>query len=273
MPKLIITAAVCGSHPTKEMNPAVPYTPQEIAEEAIESWRAGAAIAHIHVRDPSTGAPAFDPSLFKEVVERIRTECDILINLTTSGLHLEGSEVIQRRLQPIDLHPELCSLDVGSLNFRNRVFVNSPEWSELASRRMLEEGVKPELEVFELGHIRQAIDLIDRGLVQEPAYFQLCMGVGWGIGGTTENLEFMRKKIPENAQWSVLGVGKSQRQMLAAGLRLGGHIRVGFEDNLYIQKGVLAASNAQFVEMAVEMAESMGREIASPDEAREILNI
>ncbi len=273
--KVIITAAITGSAPTKEQNPAVPYTPKEIAESAIECWREGAAIVHIHVRDPQTGDANSDVELFREVVERIRDHSDILINLTTSGFHLRGraEDQLEIRLAPLALGPNICSLDVGTLNFRGGVFVNSPEWGVLAAKRMREYGVKPEIEVFDLGHISQAIDLIEQGLIESPPYFQLCMGVKWGIEANIENLLFMKSKLPSNAKWSVLGVGKTQLPMIAMGILLGGNIRVGFEDNLYLSKGVLAESNAQFVKNAVKLVQQLQREVASPNEARRILEI
>jgi 3-keto-5-aminohexanoate cleavage enzyme len=275
MDKVIITAAVTGSAPTKEMNSAVPYSPAEIAQSAIECWRAGAAIAHIHVRDPETGRPDFRVELFREVMERIRGECDMLINLTTSGFHLqgEGEEIIEKRLQPVALRPEICSLDVGSMNFRGRVFVNPPDWGEAAAKRMQEYGVKPEIEVFDVGHIYQALNLIQNELVEEPPYFQLCMGTKWGIEATAENLLFMKSKLPPNAQWSVLGVGKAQLPMIALGMLLESNVRVGLEDNLYLRRGVLAKSNAELVEMAVRLAHHLQQEVATPKEARDILGI
>ena len=160
MDKLIITAAVCGSAPTKQQNPNVPYTPEEIADEALAAWRAGAAIAHIHVRDPDTGVPVTRLDLFAEVVERIRSESDLIVNLSTSGFHLDGADADEVRLLPLELKPDLCSLDVGSLNFRGGVFVNSADWVERAAKRMRDAGVKPEIEVFDIGHIRQAMHLI-----------------------------------------------------------------------------------------------------------------
>ena len=273
MDKVIITAALTGSRTTKAHNPAVPYTPQEIAEDAVACWQAGAAVVHIHVRDPQTGAPSMDLALFREVVERIRARCDVVLNLTTSGLHLEGPDVLERRLAPVTLHPDLCSLDIGSVNFRDRVFLNPPEWGEMAARRMREHGVKPEIEVFDVGHVAQALDLIARGLVEEPPYFQLCMGVPWGIPATPENLLFLRSQLPPGARWSVLGVGRAQWTMVALGILLGGHVRVGFEDNVYLERGVLAASNAQMVEKAVRLVRDLGREVASVDEARAILGL
>jgi len=273
MKKVIITAAVTGSHPTKEMNPAVPYSPAEIAAAAVECCRAGAAIAHIHVREPETGLPAFRLDLFREVVERIREQCDLNINLTTSGFNIQGDDIIAQRLQPLALKPELCSLDIGSMNFRDRVFFNPPAWGQTAVKRMREAGVKPEIEVFDIGHIYQALALIESDEFEPPPYFQLCMGAKWGIEATPENLLFMKSKLPPGAEWSVLGVGKSQLAMIGMALILGGHLRVGFEDNLYIRKGEPAKSNAQFVEMAAELAHKFQRVVATPDEARDILGL
>jgi 3-keto-5-aminohexanoate cleavage enzyme len=273
MEKVIITIAVTGSRPTKQMNPAVPYSPKEIARSAIESWRAGAAIAHIHVRDPETGAPASDLNLFREVVDRIRGETDLILNLTTSGLFLQGDNSFKKRLRVLELQPEICSLDVGSMNFQDRAFINPPEWGELAAKTMLEQKVKPEIEVFEIGHIRQAIDLVERGLIQEPAYFQLCLGVKWGADASRASLMFLKGKLPSNAKWSVLGVGQHQLAMITAGIEEAGHVRLGFEDNLYLRKSVLAESNSQFVKQAVDLAHQLDRDVATAEEARTILGL
>jgi 3-keto-5-aminohexanoate cleavage enzyme len=273
MRKVIITAAVAGSRPTREMNPATPYSPQEIAEAAVDSWRAGASITHIHVRDPKTGAPDFKMDYFIEVMERIRKQCDIIINLTTSGLRLTGPNMIEERLQPVTLRPEICSFDLGSLNFQDKVFYNPPEWGEAAPKRMREYDVKPEIEVFDVGHIYQAIHYIERGLIENPPYFQLCMGTRWGIEATPENLLFMKSKLPSDARWSVLGVGRAQLQMITMAILLGGNIRVGFEDNIYLREGVLAKSNAQFVKMAANLVTSLQCEVATPNEARDILGL
>ncbi|GIV67932.1 3-keto-5-aminohexanoate cleavage protein [Caldilinea sp.] len=273
MNKVIVTVAVNGSRPTKAMNPAVPYTPAEIADAAVEAHRAGAAIAHIHVRDPESGTPSSRLELFAEVLDRIRSRCDMLVNLTTSGLHVTGQDALEQRLAPVQLRPDLCSLDIGSLNFRDRLFANPPEFGEEAARRMQAAGVKPEIEVFDVGHIDQALDLIGRGLIEPPPYFQLCMGVKWGIPATPENLLFMRSKLPADAQWSVLGVGAAQWTMVAMGVLLGGHVRVGFEDNLHLRKGVLARSNAELVEQAVRIAQALQREVATPAEARAMLHL
>jgi len=271
--KIIVTVAVTGSRPTKEMNPAVPYSPKEIVEAAVACHKAGAAIVHVHVRDPKNGRPDFKIELFKEVLDGIRQRCNILVNLTTSGLFLDGPDVILQRLQPVSLKPDLCSFDLGSINFQDRVFLNSPKWAEAGAKYMQEKGVKPEIEAFDVGHIYQAIDLIQRGLIDDPPYFQLCMGVKWGMEASPENLLFMKNKLPTNAEWSVLGVAKDQLPMITMGILLGGNIRVGFEDNIYLRKGVLASSNAQMVEMAVDLAQRLGRQVASTHEARQILGI
>lgn len=273
MKKVIITAAVTGSFPTKEMNPAVPYSPAEIAAAAIDCSRAGAAIVHIHVREPETGRPAFRLDLFREVVERIRERCNLIINLTTSGFNIQGDDLIAQRLQPLSLKPEMCSLDIGSMNFHDRAFINPPEWGQAAVKSMREAGVKPKIEVFDTGHIYQALAFIEKSEFEPPPYFQLCMGTKWGIEATPENLLFMKSKLPPGTQWSVLGVGKAQLSMIGMALILGGNLRVGFEDNLYIRKGEPAKSNAQFVEMAAELAHQFQRDVATPDEARDILGI
>ena len=271
--KIIITAALVGSRPMKENNPAVPYTPREIITAAVESHKAGAAVVHIHVRDPETGAPSSNAQYFKEVLEGIRDKCNIIVNLTTSGLNIEGPDATEERLKPVYLKPDMCSYDHGSMNFFDRAFVNSPEWAEKCALAIMKAGVKPEIEVFDVGHIHQAKDLIDKGLIAPPPYFQLCMGVKWGVGGEIEDLLFMKSKLPENALWSVLGVQKTQLPMITMSMLLGGHVRVGFEDNLYLKKGVLFRNNAETVEVAANLAENLGRSVASPTEARNILGI
>ena len=270
--KIIITAAVTGSFPTKEMNPAVPYTPEEIVNAAVDCYHAGAAIAHVHVRDPKTGQPAYEIDLFRRVLEGIRSRCGMIVNLTTSGLRLSPDD-ITGRLEPISLKPDICSFDLGSVNFQDRVFINSPQWAETAAKCMQKEAVKPEIEVFDVGHIYQAIELADRGLINDPPYFQLCMGVKWGISATAENLLFMKSKLPSKAVWSVLGIQKAQLPMITMGMLIGGHVRVGFEDNIYLKKGVLLSSNAQMVEISADLAERLGRSVATPEEARHILAI
>ncbi|MCH2575686.1 3-keto-5-aminohexanoate cleavage protein [Candidatus Poribacteria bacterium] len=273
MNKTIITVAVCGSVPTKEMNPAVPYTPKEIADSAIDSYKAGATIAHIHVRDPETGVPTSDISLFSEVVDRIRNSCDMIINLTTSGINLKGENVIEQRLEPVKLLPEICSFDIGSMNFQHRPFINSPEWGRLAAKRMREYGIKPEIEVFDMGHIRQAKHWLKEGLIDDPPYFQLCMGAGWGIEATPDNLLVMKNALPPGVIWSVLGVGRMQLPMITMAMLSGGHVRVGFEDNIYLRRGELLKSNAQIVEVAANIIQQLQGEVANTNETREILGL
>jgi 3-keto-5-aminohexanoate cleavage enzyme len=197
----------------------------------------------------------------------------MIVNLTTSGLMLSGQNVIEQRLEPVTLRPDICSLDIGSLNFQDRVFINPPEWVEIAARRMLEYGVKPEIEVFDIGHIYQTLDYIRKGFFKNPPYFQLCMGTKWGMEGTLENLLFSKSKLPDNAVWSVLGVGKSQLPMITTAVLLGGNIRVGFEDSIYLKRGILAKSNAHVVEMATNLVHHLQHEEASAEEARVILGL
>ena len=273
----MITAAISGSRPTKKMNPAVPYTPKEMITAAVECFHAGASIVHIHARDPDTGVVTDDIDLYREILEGIREKCDIIVNFTTSSAFVDpkgkGDEITKRRLQVVDLKPDLCSFDVGSINLQNRTFINPPDFTNKAPIYMKERGVKPEIEVFDTGHIYQAIDLINKGLFESPPYFTLVMGVKWGIPATVENLLFMKQKLPTEAEWSVLGVGRTQDLMVAMGILLGGHIRVGFEDNIYIKKGILAKNNAEFVDRAAELSTRMGREVVTPSEARTILKI
>ncbi len=272
MKPVIISAALVGSRPTKEMNPAVPYSPAEIADSAVEAYHAGAAIVHIHVRDPETGRPSSDFALFAEVVERIRARCPVLVNLTTSGFNLESQDP-DARLEPLALQPDICSLDVGSVNFDSRPFVNSPHWCDTAARRTQDLGIKPELEVFDAGHIDQAADLVARGLVDAPPWFQICLGIKWGMPASLGNLLFMHSLLPAGVEWSVLGVGRHQLEVTTMAPFLGGHIRVGFEDNLYMARGTLAQSNAQLVERATNILRLINLAPATVAETRTILNL
>jgi 3-keto-5-aminohexanoate cleavage enzyme len=271
--KLIITAAVCGSAPTREQNPNVPYSPKEIAQEALKCWRAGASVVHVHVRDPKTGQPDFKREFFKEVVERVRAESDMLINLTTSAFSIKDPNPDEARLMPAELGPDLCSLDVGSLNFRGNVFINSAEWVEKAAKRMQQKKVKPEMEVFEVGHVLQAADLVEKGLIEAPPYFQICLGIKWGAPADLPSLLSFVDRLPQGALWSVLATGANQLPLTTHAMLMGGNVRVGFEDNLYLSRGVKAKSNADFVERTVKLARILGREVATCAEAREILHL
>lgn len=274
MEKLIITAAVTGSGPSRKDNPNIPFSPKEIADEIVRSYEAGASIAHVHVRDPETGGPSFSLEHFREVRDLVRSRCDILLNFTTSALNITGENVLEQRLSHSELGPELCSLDITSMNYRNRVFINPPEWGPLCAKITREKGIKPELECFDTGHIGLHKRLIDQGLLEPPYFFQICMGTDSQMEATSKNLLFMIDLLPsENVVWSGMGIGRHQFHIIAVAMLNGGHARVGFEDNVYLSKGVLAKSNAELVEKAVRLAKEFGREIAQPDDARKILKI
>jgi uncharacterized protein (DUF849 family) len=286
MDKLIITVALIGNTTTRERNPHPPMTPKEIAESAIESYHAGAAACHVHVRDLITRAPSVEYELYREVFERIRGKCDMIINLTTgSGGRLlydpvakvwdiSGLKTPEERVEHVlRLKPEICSLDIGTMNMGGWAFINLVPTVEKMATLIKEAGVKPEMEVFDLGHIRMARNLARKGLVEEPLLFQLCLGVSGGIGATLEDMILMRGHLPENALWSAFGVGPAHFPIATASIIAGGHARVGFEDNLYLQAGVLAISNAQMVRKVVEIANHLDREVATSEEARRILGV
>lgn len=288
MEKLIVTAAIIGNMTSRDKNRHIPILPKEIAESAIESYNAGATICHIHVRDPETEQPSMEFELYQEVVERIRDKCDMIINLTTgSGARLDYDEnsknnpwdtsFLKNPEERIDhvlrLHPEICSLDVGSVNFGPRVFVNLLPHIEKMAYMIKQAGTKVELEVFDMGHISIAKHLIKKGLVNDPPLFQLCMGIPWGIEATFENLIYMHSNLPKNAIWSGFGVGQAEFPMVTVSILMGGHARVGFEDNVYISKGNLSNSNAQFVKKVIHIAKLFDREVADIKETRKILEI
>ena len=274
MEKLIITVAVTGSGATRENNPNVPYSPAEIADEIVRSCEAGASITHVHVRDPKTGAAAFEMDYFREVRDRVRSRCDILLNFTTSSFNLTGENILEQRVGPIALNPDLCTLDIASMNIRNRVFINPPEWGPFCIKVANERGVKPELECFDIGHIGLFENLINDGLIEPPYFFQICMGTAGGIGASNKNFLSMVDALPEkDVVWSSLGIGRHQFPTAVMSIINGGHVRVGFEDNIYLSKGVLANSNADLVEKVVRLAKELGREIATPYDTRKILKI
>jgi 3-keto-5-aminohexanoate cleavage enzyme len=245
--KLIITAAITGSRIPRDVAPHIPITSEEIVLSAIESWNAGAAVIHIHVRDPKTGLGSQDLKLFRHVVEPLRKKTDLLLCLTTSGI--PGRNLpIEERLKPLDLEPELASFDAGSINLGGAVFINTPEFLEAAAKRMREKG-------------------------EEPLHFQFVLGTPWGSPATPQSFLHLYEYLPRKSTWSIIGIGKGHLPMAMMGLIMGGHIRVGMEDNIYYQRGMLATSNAQFVERIVRIAREYGREVATPTEAREILGV
>ncbi|PWK16312.1 3-keto-5-aminohexanoate cleavage protein [Tumebacillus permanentifrigoris] len=269
MEKLIITVALVGAEVTREHQPNLPLSPDEIADAAYEAWKAGASIAHIHARDGAGGASQ-DRDIYQEIIAKIEAKCDIIVQVSTGGaVGMTPAE----RLQPVTLRPEMATLTVGTVNFGDDVFMNTPRDIETFAQAMLDHGVRPELEIFDVGMITNALRLLKKGLVREPLHFDFVLGVPGAIAGTVENLLHMVRSIPEGSTWSVAGVGRAQLPLNTMAILLGGHVRVGFEDNVYYEKGVLATSNAQFVERIVRLSKELGREVASPQEARKILGL
>ncbi|KPU27420.1 3-keto-5-aminohexanoate cleavage protein [Caloranaerobacter sp. TR13] len=269
MQKLIITAALTGAEVTREQQPNLPITPEEIAEAAYESYMAGASIVHIHARDKD-GNPTQDYEVYKEIKERIEAKCPVIFQPSTGGAVWHTPE---ERLQPVELRPEMATLSCGTCNFGPDVFMNSQEYMEKFAKRMKELGVKPELEIFERGMIKNALTLVKKGLIDEPLHFDFVMGVPGAIPGEIRDLLYLVESIPKGSTWTVAGIGRYELPLATAAILLGGHVRVGFEDNIYYKKGELAKSNAQLVERIVRLAHELGREVATPDEAREILSI
>ena len=286
--EVIVSCAVTGAGDTKDKNSNVPVTPEEIAQAAAEAARAGAAVAHIHVRDPQTGKGTNDPPLFGEVVERIReSETDVVINLTAGGggdfipddedpsRGAPGTDVQspeERHAHVGELLPEICTLDCGSYNFADFVYLNPEQWVRRQARLIRESGVKPEIECFDLGHVRLARTLYEEGLFEDPPFFQLCLGIPWGAEADAATMLAMRDKLPAGAEFAGFGVGRMQLPMAAQSVLLGGHARVGLEDNLYLDKGV-PATNGALVERAVSTIENLGARTLSPAEARERLGL
>ncbi|MEA5006008.1 MAG: 3-keto-5-aminohexanoate cleavage protein [Rikenellaceae bacterium] len=271
MAKLIITAAICGAEVLKEHNPAVPYTIEECAREAKSAYDAGASIIHLHVRNDD-GTPTQDKNRFKDVMDEIYKLCpDVIIQPSTGGaVGMTNDE----RLQPTELIPEMATLDCGTLNFGgDDIFENTENTIKYFGTKMIERGIKPELEVFDKSMIDMALRLGKKGFIQNPMHFDFVMGVNGGISGELRDFVFLRGSIPADATYTVAGVGRYEFPLAAAAIIDGGHVRVGFEDNVFLSKGVLAKSNGELVAKVVRMAKELGREIASPIEAREILGI
>lgn len=272
MEKLIITVGITGSRITRQQTPYIPILPEEIAQSGIEAWRAGASLLHIHVRDPKTGLGTQDLSIFKEVVDRIRSETDAILCLTTSGIPGRNLPVSER-LQPLSLQPELVSFDAGSINMGENVFLNPKEFLDALAKETLEKGIKPELEVFEVGMVYTCLKYLEKGMMKPPLHFQFVLGTPNGMPATAKSLLHLTEVIPGNSTWSVIGVGPGQLPMAMIAMTLGGHVRVGLEDNVYYSRGVLAKTNAELVERVVRIAKEFGREIATPSESRKILQL
>jgi 3-keto-5-aminohexanoate cleavage enzyme len=271
MADTIITIAPTGAWPTKEHNPAIPLTPREIAEDVFECWQAGAAVAHLHMRDDE-GKGTMDKGRFIETVGRIRDCCDVVLNLTTSGDLNATDETRMAHL--IELKPELASYDAGTMNWmHSTLFINHPAFLEKLAQVMNENGVKPEIEVFDAGMFYNALHYMKKGVLRGPGYFQFVLGAAGGIGASVENLVFLKGLLPPDAVWSAFGIGAAHLPILFATLALGGHIRVGMEDNVLYAKGRLAKNNAEFVARAARIVREANGTVATPAGARQILDL
>jgi uncharacterized protein (DUF849 family) len=287
--EVFITCAVTGSADSVGKNPHVPVTPAQIAASALEAHAAGAAIVHLHVRDPQSGLASRDSALFREVVRRIRSEnSGVILNLTggMGGDILFGPEQEPLALRPgtdfvgpqeriahvLDLVPEIGSLDCGSLNFDEQLYGTTPSFLRSMARAYQRRGILPELEVFELGHIELAKQLLAEGLIDQPALFQLCLGIKYGAPASSEAMKAMRDALPAGSRWSAFGLGRMQMPMAAQSVLLGGNVRVGLEDNLYLDKGI-PATNAQLVERARAIVELLGVRVLTAPETRERLGL
>ena len=285
---IIISCAITGSGDTTSHSRFVPITPKQIADDALAAHTAGAAIVHLHVRHPETGAPSRDIVLYREVVQRIRDSgSSVVINLTTGiGARFSpdendpnrnaspGMALPEDRMNHVlELRPDICSLDVATMNFGKHAFINTPDHIEQIAKAVRAAGVKPELEVFDLGHLALARHLYSKGLFADPPFFQFCLGVPWGAPATVESMQTMKSMIPAGSNWSAFGVGSQQFPMVALAIVLGGQVRVGLEDNLYLAKGVLAEGNAPLVERTVRIIRDLGAEVATPANARKMLGL
>ncbi|MEL7649125.1 MAG: 3-keto-5-aminohexanoate cleavage protein [Sedimentibacter sp.] len=271
MDKVIITVATTGAWGTKENTPYIPLTPEEIADEVYACAKAGASIAHIHARDKD-GKESVSPIIFAEIVERIKQKnCNVILNLSTAAPPPDDA-----RLVPISiLKPEMASYDCGSINWmHHHVFLNEPAFLEKLGICMQENNIKPEIEIFDAGMMYESIYYLKKGILKSPPHYQFVLGAPGGMDATVKNLLFLYEMLPPNSTWSAFGIGKNHLPIMYAALALGATgIRVGMEDNIYYSKGLLAKSNAEFVNRAVRIIHELGKEVAAPDEAREILGI
>jgi 3-keto-5-aminohexanoate cleavage enzyme len=267
MDKLIITAALTGAETSKEANPALPTSPAEIAEAACLCRQAGASMVHLHARNPD-GSSTQDPKVFGEIIDLIRQRSDVIIQVSTGGA---VGMTAKERLQPVELGPDMATLSTGSVNFGEDLFVNTMGDIRTFAQTMLARGVRPEIEAFDSGMVQNALALVREGTLQLPLHFDLVLGVPGAMPGTPEALMYMKSLLPAGSTWTVAGIGRAELALGTMAIILGGHVRVGFEDNIYYKKGQLAQSNAQLVERIVRLAGELGREVATPAEARKIL--
>jgi 3-keto-5-aminohexanoate cleavage enzyme len=268
MEKLIITVAPTGNVPTRQVNPNLPITPDEIAEDIYCCYQAGAAVAHIHARNEAD-EPTADPLIFAEIAERVREKCDIIIQFSTGA---RAGKTVEERGACIELAPEMASLTTGSSNFSNMVNYNPPKLIKDLAQKMKQKGVKPEVEVFDLSALEYAKYLVRKAVLKVPLHINLVLGVPGSAGGSARNLFFLIESLPKDCTWSVTSIGWSHRQLSALGLVLGGHVRTGLEDLNELEKGV-PVSNLQLVQRVAALASAYGREVATPAEAREILGL
>lgn len=269
MDKLIITAALTGAEVTRQEQPNLPISPDEIAAAAYECWQAGASIVHLHARKPD-GSSTQDAEVFKEIITAIRSRCDIIIQVSTGGaVGMTAGE----RMAPLALRPEMATLTTGTVNFGDDIFVNSQADIELFAQVMQQRGIKPEIEVFDSGMITTALRLVKKGLLAAPLHFDFVLGVPGGAPATPKTLQHFVDCIPAGSTWSVAGIGAGELPMGVQAILLGGHVRVGFEDNIFYRKGVLAQSNAQLVDRIARIGTELGRDVATPAQARKMLSI
>jgi uncharacterized protein (DUF849 family) len=286
--EVIITCAVTGAGDSVGRHPDIPVTPEQIAASALEAAEAGAAIVHIHVRDPKTGKADRKPHLYRDVVERIRAaDRKVILNLTAGmggdfvpddrepwrgGQGTDMASVEERLVHVEELRPDVCTLDCGSMNYAASAYVSTPHMLRAMAGRIKGLGVKPEIEAFELGHVWMAKQLLEEGLIERPPLFQLCMGIPFGAECDIRALVAMRDLLPEGAIFAAFGIGRMQMPMVAQAVFLGGHVRVGLEDNLWLDKGV-PATNAQLVARAKQIVELIGARVVGPEEARAKLRL
>ena len=269
MQPLIITAAIVGAEITRQDTPHLPFTPEEIAGEAVRCRSMGAAVIHLHVRD-GQGRPTQDKEHFQRAMEAIRSRTDVIVQVSTGGaVGMTPGE----RLQPVSLGPEMASITTGSVNFGEEVFLNHPGDIEIFAKTIKDYGVKPEIEVFEVGMMANALRLVKKGLLAEPLHFNFMLGVPGGLPATAKNLLLLSESVPPGSTWTVSGVGGQQLPMNVMGIIMGGHVRTGLEDNIYYKKGRLALGSWELVERLAGIAEVLGRPVAGPGEARRILGL
>lgn len=269
MQKLIITAALTGAEVTRAQQPALPITPDEIAIAAEECVKAGAAMVHLHARN-ADGSATQDKETYRQIIAAIRRRCDVIIQVSTGGaVGMTPTE----RLAPVTLAPEMATLSMGSVNFGDDVFMNHPADIEAFARAMQELGVKPELEIFDSGMLTTASRWLKKGWLKEPLHVDFVLGLAGGMAGTPQALLYLTQQLPAGSSWSVAGIGAAQLPLGTLAILLGGHVRVGFEDNIYYRKGELASSNAQLVARMARISLELGRAVATPNEARAILGL